>query len=143
MNLSFVSFLSWLVGDLHEFDSASELAYPYKVLEGTHGLRVGEGVELQWKMQSGGPFGWWYGRLEALKYGTDGKATATITFRHFPTTSRWYKLQFDFGDGETRPCAFGGYTGGLRAVTSEVEEQRWKELSKSAIQQLSNLSEDH
>jgi hypothetical protein len=99
--------------------------YPYKVLQGTDGLIVGQGVELLWKMQYGSPFGWWYGHLEALHHDTEGDvATAVITFRHFPSNSRWYRLEVRFGDGEMRPCSFGGYTGGLRAV-SEAEHKQW------------------
>jgi len=106
-------------------------AYPYRVLEGTQELKVGQGVELQWKMQYGSPFGWWYGHLEALQQDADGKlAKATITFRHFPSTSRWYRLEVRFGDAEQRPCTFGGYTGGIRAV-SEVETKHWMKFFPS------------
>lgn len=100
-------------------------AYPYRVLVGHQELVVGQGVELQWKMQFGSPFGWWYGHLEALQRDPDGKlATATITFRHFPSTSRWYRLEVSFGDSEMRPCSFGGYTGGIRAA-SAAEHKHW------------------
>jgi hypothetical protein len=129
MDLSCFSFLSLLRNDVHNTDTES--AYPYKVLEGTHGLRVGGGVELQWKMQSGGPFGWWYGHLEALERGADGRrTTATITFPHFPTTSDWYRLRVQVGDGEIRECTFGGYTGGLRATASDVEKKHWMQFFK-------------
>lgn len=100
-------------------------AYPYKVLEDTDGLVVGQGVELQWKMQLRSPFGWWFGNLEALNKEPDGKLySATITFRHFPSTSRWYRLVVRFGDAEMRPCSFGGYTGGVRGV-DKTEQARW------------------
>lgn len=113
------------VGLYGEKTLALPTCYPYKVLEGTDGLVVGQGVELLWKMQYGSPFGWWYGHLEALHRDSDGKAaTAAITFRHFPSNSRWYRLEVRFGDGEMRPCAFGGYTGGLRAVSAE-EHKQW------------------
>mmetsp|Transcript_100091 Transcript_100091/g.283493 ORF Transcript_100091/g.283493 Transcript_100091/m.283493 type:complete len:328 (+) Transcript_100091:69-1052(+) len=99
--------------------------YPYRVLEGVDGLEVGQGVELQWKMQYGSPFGWWFGQLESLHLDADGKrARATITFNHFPSSSRWYRLEVRFGDSEMRPCGFGGYTGGLRAA-SEAERKHW------------------
>mmetsp|Transcript_82787 Transcript_82787/g.208430 ORF Transcript_82787/g.208430 Transcript_82787/m.208430 type:complete len:505 (+) Transcript_82787:100-1614(+) len=99
--------------------------YPYRVLQGTEGLRVGMGVELQWKMQFGSPFGWWYGTLEELHKDPSGEtARATITFRHFPATSRWYRLEVKFGDDDLRPCTFGGYTGGIRPV-SEDENKHW------------------
>lgn len=105
--------------------ATSTPSYPYRVLEGFEDLKVGQGVELQWKMQFGSPFGWWYGHLEALSVESDGvRAWATITFRHFPTTSRWYRLDVRFGDSDMRPCAFGGYTGGLRAA-SEAETKHW------------------
>jgi hypothetical protein len=106
-------------------DRAPAPVYPFKVLEGIEGLVVGQGVELQWKMQLKSPFGWWFGHLEALHKESDGKLyTATITFKHFPSTSRWYRLQVRFGDAQMRPCAFGGYTGGVRAVT-EKEKACW------------------
>jgi len=99
--------------------------YPYRVLEGLTDLVVGQGVELQWKMQYGSPFGWWYGNLEQLQRDPDGKvASATITFRHFPSTSRWYRLEVRFGDSDMRPCSFGGYTGGIRPASPD-EHRRW------------------
>mmetsp|Transcript_58947 Transcript_58947/g.127959 ORF Transcript_58947/g.127959 Transcript_58947/m.127959 type:complete len:440 (+) Transcript_58947:87-1406(+) len=99
--------------------------YPYRVLEGLTDLVVGQGVELQWKMQKGSPFGWWFGHLEQLLPDADGKqATATITFRHFPSSSRWHRLAVRFGDNELRECSFGGYTGGIRAA-SPGESERW------------------
>jgi len=101
------------------------VSYPYRVLEGIQGLTVGKGVELQWKMQQRSPFGWWYGQLESLLPDPDGvRATAVITFNHFPSTSRWYRLMVRFGGAEMRECLFGGYTGGIRAV-SEEEIQNW------------------
>mmetsp|Transcript_54767 Transcript_54767/g.138321 ORF Transcript_54767/g.138321 Transcript_54767/m.138321 type:complete len:503 (-) Transcript_54767:859-2367(-) len=99
--------------------------YPYSVLVGTEGLHVGMAVELQWKMQSGSPFGWWYGILEELHIvPNEETARATITFHHFPSTSRWHRLGVKFGDDELRPCSFGGYTGGIRPV-SEDEKKNW------------------
>jgi hypothetical protein len=109
-------------------DHNREAAYPYRVLPGFQDLKAGQGVELQWKMQAGSPFGWWYGVLEALRVAEDGRtATATMTFRHFPQESRWHQLEVCFGDTETRPSAIGGYSGGLRGVT-ESERLRWLEF---------------
>lgn len=101
--------------------------YPYRVLEGTEGLVEGEGVELQWRMQQRSPFGWWYGHLESLRRHGDGRllAVATITFRHFPSNSAWYRLDVVFGDSEMRPCPFGGFTGGIRPVLEEREKMQW------------------
>lgn len=99
--------------------------YPHKVLEGIEGLTVGRAVELQWKMQFGSPFGWWYGHLDSITKHPDGlTATATISFAHFPRDSRWHRLEVRFGDDTVRSCSFGGYTGGLRQV-SEAEHKRW------------------
>lgn len=106
------------------FDADQREAYPYKVLEGVGELVPGQGVELQWKMQEGSPFGWWYGHLESIRFEKDGLATACITFRHFPPASRWYCLNVRFGDGHRHPCTFGGYTGGVRAV-SEADRKQW------------------
>lgn len=106
-------------------ESRSREGYPHKVLEGFTDLVVGKGVELQWKMQHGSPFGWWYGHLEQLEVEEDGQtAVATITFQHFPTGSRWYRLDVRFGDSEMRTCVFGGFTGGLRGV-SDAEAEHW------------------
>jgi len=100
--------------------------YPYRVLEGgIDGLRVGRGVELQWKMQYGSPFGWWFGTLEELRPDPNGTtAVAVLTFKHFPASSRWYRLEVRFGDAEMRPCFFGGYTGGIRSVSKD-EHHHW------------------
>jgi len=99
--------------------------YLHRVLEGFEGLRPGVGIELQWKMQQGSPFGWWFGRLEALERDTNGVlATATVTFVHFPIQSRWRTLQVRFGDSQMRPCSFGGFTGGIRRTT-EAEQKHW------------------
>jgi len=100
--------------------------HPHAVVEGTAGFSVGQRVELQWTLEAGSPFGWWFGVLEDLRHHEDGRcAIATITFQHFPTNSRWYRLSFVFGDTEVRPCAFGGFTGGIRAA-SEADEVRWR-----------------
>jgi len=102
-------------------------SYPYKVLQGYDHLVVGQGVELQWKMQSGSPFGWWFAKLESLK--TDPKggdcATATLTFPHFPSDSQWHRLEVRFGDNKIRNCQFGGFTGGVRR-TSFKEQEHWQ-----------------
>jgi len=99
--------------------------YPYRVLEGVADFRVGQGIELQWKMQHGSPFGWWYGQLEELHPDADGKlATATVIFPHFRASSQWYRLAVRFGDCEVRDCMLGGKSGGLRRVASG-EQQQW------------------
>lgn len=99
--------------------------YPHRVLSGFENLVVGKPVELQWKMQFGSPFGWWYGHLDRLSRHRDGvTAIASISFAHFPTNSRWHRLEVRFGDDLVRSCAFGGYTGGLRQV-ADAEHDRW------------------
>lgn len=103
--------------------SSDVRCYPYRVLQGLEGLEVGRNVELQWKMQEGSPFGWWYGRLDALALSADGLAQATITFNHFPASSRWYRLTVVIGDSRVRDCTFGGYTGGIRPVSEEENRQ--------------------
>jgi len=105
-------------------DAVTDL-YPYKVLQGIDGLVVGGTVELQWKMQLKSPFAWWFGKLESLRLAADGgTAVATVIFTHFRESSRWYRLTVHVGGSEMRPCSFGGYTGGLRAVDSQ-EAKRW------------------
>lgn len=100
-------------------------AYPYRVLGGMRGLHVGQGVEVQWKMQPQSPFGWWYGHLEEVHVDArEETALAVVAFRHFPAESRWYRLALRFGDDEPRPCISGGYTGGLRSVAAE-EARQW------------------
>jgi len=99
--------------------------YPNKVLQGIDGLEVGAAVELQWKMQERSPFGWWLGKLEALQVGADSRtAQATVIFTHFCPLSRWHRLSVRVGSGEMLPCHFGGFTGGLRAV-SPHEAKEW------------------
>ncbi|CAK0858341.1 unnamed protein product [Prorocentrum cordatum] len=107
--------------------------YPYRVLGGLEGLEVGRSVELQWKMQEGSPFGWWYGRLDALAVKPDGLAQATITFNHFPVNSRWYRLDVVIGDTRVRDCSFGGYTGGIRPVSEDEDRQCMKFFPKEPV----------
>lgn len=103
-------------------------AYPYRALEGTEGLHVGMGVEMQWKMQAGSPFGWWYGVLEELHPVPDTDLfAATIDFRHFPTSSRWHRLSIHFGTAEIQYCSIGGFNGGIRPA-SEAEKHRWMQF---------------
>lgn len=108
-----------------DLSSKDPVGYPYSVLAGIDGLKVGGAVELQWKMQEQSPFGWWYGQLEELRSDCDGKlATATVIFPHFQTTSQWYRLAVRFGDAEVRDCMLGGKSGGLRPVP-EGEKTQW------------------
>mmetsp|Transcript_110840 Transcript_110840/g.300802 ORF Transcript_110840/g.300802 Transcript_110840/m.300802 type:complete len:422 (-) Transcript_110840:51-1316(-) len=107
--------------------------YPNKVLRGFEGLQVGGSVELQWKMQAGSPFGWWYGILDALSMRADGLAVATISFRHFHATSVWYRLQVEFGDGEVREGAGGGFTGGVRKLSENEERQYMRFFPKAPV----------
>jgi hypothetical protein len=101
------------------------LCYPYRVLQDHDGLVPGQSVELQWKMQQASPFGWWYGTLESIAYEDNGPhATATITFGHFPSDSRWYRMQVRCGDSEVRTNDYGGFTGGIRAC-SAAEARHW------------------
>lgn len=109
--------------DILNKPNVPQICYPYKVLEGLNGLQVGQPLELQWKMQAKSPFGWWYGVLEELRLEADG-AMATLIFPHFPANSRWHRLGVRLGGSEIQPCAFGGYTGGVRAVSPE-ENRHW------------------
>jgi len=87
-------------------ESPHEKMYPYRVLEGiADDFCIGCGIELQWKMQRGSPFGWWYGVLERLEYDANGvTAVAKIAFRHFPANSNWHWLDIRFGDGGREPA---------------------------------------
>jgi len=100
-------------------------SYSYRSLTGIdEGLRIGAGLELQWKMQTGSPFGWWYGELEDLERQPGAfVAKATIVFKHFPPNIRWYRKQVVFGDGEIRDSSFGGKTGGIRSTSPELQQQ--------------------
>jgi hypothetical protein len=106
--------------------NAADSSYSYRSIEGIdEGLRIGAGVEIQWKMQSGSPFGWWYGELEDLERQPGASvAKATIVFKHFPPNSRWYRMQVVFGDGGIRDSNFGGKTGGIRSTAADLQ-QRW------------------
>lgn len=99
--------------------------YSNRILEGIEDIQVGRGVELQWKMQVGSPFGWWFGEVESIEHRSPSKtAMVTMVFHHFPMSSRWYRLTVTVGDGELRDCAIGGYHGGMRAC-SEAERKDW------------------
>lgn len=103
-------------------------SYPYRTLSGMGSLVPGQGVELQWKMQEGSPFGWWYGLLETLAPHPDGqRAVATITFLHFHRSSYWRKVEVTFGDGVMRSCVMGGFNGGVRPCSRD-EERKWAGL---------------
>ncbi|CAE7864183.1 unnamed protein product [Symbiodinium sp. KB8] len=117
-----------------------------KVLHDVPDLKVGQGLELQWKMQQGSPFGWWFGIVESVVRDPNStKAIVTMTFDHFPATSRWRRLQITVGDGATRPCAIGGWHGGVRAV-SPSEKKEWAKffpkvlLLAGLIQDLTELA---
>jgi len=102
--------------------------YCYRVLSSLPDLKKGQAVELQWRMQMGSPFGWWYGTVEAVDRHSDGvNVTVTLVFRHFPSTSRWHRLQIMVGDGKLQSSTIGGYHGGLRLV-SEEEDKRWMRM---------------
>jgi len=105
---------------------AAKAFYNYTSITGIdEGLRIGGGLELQWKMQPGSPFGWWYGELEDLERLPGASvAKATILFKHFPPHSRWHRMQVVFGDGEIRDSNFGGKTGGIRSTSLELQ-QHW------------------
>lgn len=101
--------------------------YSHRVFLGTEGLKVGAGVELQWKMQKGSPFGWWFGTAESVEPLNDDSARVTMIFKHFPAASRWYRVTVTVGDGMTRDCPIGGYHGGMR-VCSEAEQRDWMQF---------------
>jgi len=105
--------------------SAAKSCYNYSSITGIdEGLRIGAGLELQWKMQPDSPFGWWYGELEDLERQPGASvAKATIVFKQFPPHSRWYRMQVVFGDGEIRDSNFGGKTGGIRSTSLDVQQQ--------------------
>jgi len=105
--------------------SAANSSYSYTSITGIdEGLRIGAGLELQWRMQSDSPFGWWYGELEDLKRQPGASvAKATIVFKHYPPHSRWYRKQVIFGDGEIRDSSFGGETGGIRSTSLDLQQQ--------------------
>lgn len=104
-------------------------SYAFEVLQGYDHLVVGQGVELQWKMQSGSPFGWWFAILESLRADSSGGdcATAVLTFPQFPCGSQCHRLEVRFGDNNIRNCQFGGFTGGLRC-TSSYEQEHWQQF---------------
>jgi len=102
-----------------------QLGYPFEPLPGVDKFEIGGGVELQWKKQEGGAFGWWHGLLEKVELDSHGRsAVATLVFPHFPANSAFYRLCVRFGDGRMRSCDFGGISGGLRPI-SEAEEEHW------------------
>lgn len=115
--------------ELMESDPMCRVAatpYPFRVLKGVDAtLAVGQGVELQWKMQEDGPFGWWYGRLEEIHLKDDGRSViVTILFEQFAKDSPWHRQVVEVGDGKMRLAAVGGYTGGLRGCTVK-DQQQW------------------
>mmetsp|Transcript_853 Transcript_853/g.1550 ORF Transcript_853/g.1550 Transcript_853/m.1550 type:complete len:426 (+) Transcript_853:73-1350(+) len=115
--------------------SAANPSYSYRPITGVdEGLQIGGGLELQWKMQSGSPFGWWYGELEGLEHRSGASiAKATIIFKHFPPNSRWYRMQVVFGDGEIRDSSFGGQTGGIRSTPLALQQQWYGFLPKDTL----------
>jgi len=105
--------------------TADSKAYPYRILEGICGLKAGEEVELQWKVQKESPFVWRHAHLEALRKGPHGEHTAILIFKEFDEESHRYRMEVQFGDSKMRPCEIGrGFTGGLRSVSKD-EAERW------------------
>ncbi|CAK8995458.1 F-box protein [Durusdinium trenchii] len=90
------------------------------VAEGIPNLQPGQGVELQWKM----PLSATQARESRAEHLGGSRARVTMIFDHFPSTSRWRRLQIVVGDGVVRQCAIGGWHGGVRAVT-EAEKREW------------------
>lgn len=84
----------------------------------------GQGIELQWKMRAGGPFGWWYAEVEGVEARGNG-FHAMLLFRHFPASSPWYRLLVPLCLTNPEPCAIGGFCGGLRRCTAE-EQATWQ-----------------
>lgn len=84
----------------------------------------GQGIELQWKMRAGGPFGWWYAEVEAIE-ARGSSFYATLLFRHFPESSPWYRLLVPISITSPEPCAIGGFCGGIRRCTDE-EQVMWR-----------------
>jgi hypothetical protein len=122
------------VGKSPDVPEEEQASYPYSVFGTTKGFKVGQPVELQWKMQGRSPFGWWFGLLESLSQEDDTLAIATIIFPHFSPTSQWYRLTVRIGDGEIRDCALGGKSGGLRPVAAEERVQWMKHFPSNPIQ---------
>jgi hypothetical protein len=123
------------VGRSPDVPEAEMSSYPYSVFATTQGFKVGEPVELQWKMQGRSPFGWWFGLLESFCAEQDGMlASATIIFPHFSPTSQWYRLTVRIGDGEIRDCALGGKSGGLRPVSTDERLQWMRHFPTNPIQ---------
>lgn len=117
-------------------DSTRILPYPYRVLTSVDdNLRVGSGVEVQFKMQKDSPFGWWYGRLDSLHESEEtGQRlfSATIAFDQFPEDSCWSQMNVEFGDGRLRSNDLGGFVGGIRPCT-EQEQKTWESLFPLAV----------
>jgi len=120
------SFARKLLPELNGPNTAVSTSYLYRVLEGTNGkLCPGFAVELQWMMQAGSPFGWWYAEIESLQHDQQGNPReASLIFRQFPPHSPWYRMQVTLGVAEKRPCSLGGWVGGLHVLSSE-ERRRW------------------
>jgi len=118
--------------------NAANSSYSYRSIAGIdEGLRIGAGLEVQWKRQSGGPFGWWYGELEDLERQPGASvARATIVFKHFPPNSSWYRMQVVFGDGVIRDSNFGGKTGGIRSTPPESTSQwrSWRDMASLRVE---------
>merc|ERR1719161_1817917 len=89
-------------------------------------FQQGQGIELQWKMRSGGPFGWWYAEVEAVEARGE-RFFATLLFRHFAESSPWHRLVVPICVNHPEPCAIGGFCGGIRKCTSD-EQTKWRML---------------
>lgn len=106
--------------------TAVSTSYLYRILEGTNGKPCpGFAVEVQWMMQAGSPFGWWYAEIESVQHDQRGNPIeASLIFKQFEPHSPWYRMQAPLGGAERHPCSLGGWLGGLHVLSPE-EKKRW------------------
>jgi len=89
-------------------------------------LSVGDEVEVQWRNNPDGAFGWWHGIIDTVSH-YDGNQHQTTTehgavvfdivFSHYPPTSPWFRLRLPSGLQKPLPCRPSGWLGSIRKLT--------------------------
>eukprot|EP01116_Phalansterium_solitarium_P024995 TRINITY_DN9357_c0_g1_i1.p1 TRINITY_DN9357_c0_g1~~TRINITY_DN9357_c0_g1_i1.p1 ORF type:complete len:362 (-),score=56.93 TRINITY_DN9357_c0_g1_i1:275-1360(-) len=90
---------------------------PYTVYRppATQQLKIGDVVELQWRKQADGAFGWWYGKVNGFD-DEDGVPVVRILFDQFPTASAWFLLRVPPNLTIPWPISASGFVGGIRKL---------------------------
>jgi hypothetical protein len=81
-------------------------------------LAAGDEVEVQWRNNEDGAFGWWHGIVQSI---SEDKIVELV-FKHYPTTSPWHLLRLPYGLQKPIPCKPSGWLGAIRKINAAEKE---------------------